>query len=53
MFNGKPDEYINKDEFINLISILINSVDFQKFEDQIYSYLSGLTHVIDPHYQQL
>jgi hypothetical protein len=45
LLNGKPDESINKDEFITYVSTLLNLVDFPKFEDQIYNHLSGIVNV--------
>ncbi|RNA10512.1 EF-hand calcium-binding domain-containing 5 [Brachionus plicatilis] len=40
--NGKSDDYINRNEFFDLISVLVGLVDFPKFEDQLLNYLSCL-----------
>ena len=41
LLNGKPDENITKKEFIDLITMIVGSVDAPRFEDQIISYLQG------------
>ncbi|CAF0711900.1 unnamed protein product [Brachionus calyciflorus] len=40
--DGKSNDIINKNEFFDLISVLVGLVDFPKFEDQILNYLSCL-----------
>lgn len=35
MLNNQPDQYINKDEFIQFLTILLNLADLPKLQDQI------------------
>lgn len=45
--NGKTDDQITRNEFFDLISILVGLVDYGKFEDQVLNYLTGLHPVFE------